>query len=102
MSFINEKIKELGDLLPENAKRRSCQTKGLILQKSVEYLKILRKDKDIIQPLLLKIQKLDAEMVTLSEKIQQLDNQMQIQETGFLDYAKVSHAASPYHLYDQP
>ncbi|XP_060567793.1 transcription factor E3-like [Ruditapes philippinarum] len=82
INVINDNIRELGNLLPEDAKRRSKQRKGLILKESVDYIKKLQKEHDVVQGLQKKIDDVYNEIEKLSTRLQQVELRMQISNNG--------------------
>jgi len=72
---INDRIKELGMLLPKGTDLDTKQNKGTILRASVDYIKILRRQYDNNVLIEEKCQTLNEENHALRERIRELERQ---------------------------
>ncbi|CAF1293144.1 unnamed protein product [Adineta steineri] len=70
---INDRIKELGTLLPKGAELDAKQNKGTILRASVDYIKILRRQYDNASFIDEKCQRLTEQNLALQERIRELE-----------------------------
>ncbi|CAF2596907.1 unnamed protein product [Rotaria sp. Silwood2] len=70
---INDRIKELGTLLPKGTDLDIKQNKGTILRASVDYIKILRRQYDNISLVEEKCQMLAEQNLALQERIRELE-----------------------------
>ncbi|XP_053402621.1 transcription factor EC-like [Mercenaria mercenaria] len=74
--LINEKITELGNLLPDNINRASGLKKGSILKETVEYIKQLRKDQGRVHRLEKKMGETCLEVKQLAHRLEQWEIRM--------------------------
>jgi len=70
---INDRIKELGTLLPKGTELDSKQNKGTILRASVDYIKILRRQYDNASLIDEKCHLLTEQNLALHERIKELE-----------------------------
>ncbi|CAF1004076.1 unnamed protein product [Rotaria sp. Silwood1] len=70
---INDRIKELGTLLPKGTELDSKQNKGTILRASVDYIKILRRQYENAGLIEAKYQMLTEQNIVLQERIKELE-----------------------------
>ncbi|UJR22202.1 hypothetical protein I4U23_025266 [Adineta vaga] len=70
---INDRIKELGTLLPKGAELDTKQNKGTILRASVDYIKILRRQYDNASLIDEKCHVLSEQNFALQERIKELE-----------------------------
>ncbi|CAF2103244.1 unnamed protein product [Rotaria magnacalcarata] len=70
---INDRIKELGTLLPKGTELDSKQNKGTILRASVDYIKILRRQYDNAVLIEEKYQMLAQQNMALQERVKELE-----------------------------
>ncbi|CAF3435809.1 unnamed protein product [Rotaria sp. Silwood1] len=70
---INDRIKELGTLLPKGTDLDIKQNKGTILRASVDYIKILRRQYDNVSLVEEKCQILAEQNLALQERIRELE-----------------------------
>ncbi|KRZ56388.1 Zinc metalloproteinase nas-36 [Trichinella nativa] len=75
---INDRIKELSTLLPKSCTEEMKLNKGSILKASVDYIRQLRKDQERLYQLLQKQMALEAENKRLSNRNQDLEEQMRL------------------------
>jgi hypothetical protein len=70
---INDRIKELGTLLPKGTDLDIKQNKGTILRASVDYIKILRRQYDNVSLIEEKCQMLTEQNSSLQDRIRELE-----------------------------
>ncbi|CAF3127975.1 unnamed protein product [Rotaria sp. Silwood2] len=70
---INDRIKELGTLLPKGTDLDSKQNKGTILRASVDYIKILRRQYENASLIDEKYQMLTEQNIVLQERVKELE-----------------------------
>ncbi|XP_060567771.1 uncharacterized protein LOC132726472 isoform X2 [Ruditapes philippinarum] len=75
-NFINNRIIELRNLLPDHIDRASCKKKGSILKESIEYIKQLRQDQERIKCLHDRICETEITISQLADKLEQLESQI--------------------------
>lgn len=76
---INDRIKELGTMLPKNIDPDLRQNKGSILKASVDYIKKLKRDQERLKDLEQRQRQTEAQNRKMLLKIQQLELLMQAQ-----------------------
>ncbi|XP_060567778.1 transcription factor EC-like [Ruditapes philippinarum] len=73
-SFINDKITELRNMLPEYIDRSLCNGKGSILKQTVEYIKKLQRDQEKTKLLEIKVSELDAEFRKIAARLERIES----------------------------
>ncbi|XP_064262471.1 LOW QUALITY PROTEIN: transcription factor E3-like, partial [Passer domesticus] len=75
---INDRIKELGTLIPKNSDPEMRWNKGTILKASVDYIRKLQKETQRARELELQQQRLEQQNRSLALRVQELELQAQI------------------------